>query len=389
MEQRLDQRVLGAEVVVDRGQVDARGRGQQPHRGGLEAVLHEQLLGHVEDAGAGLVLRLDRAQGHGGFDGAGLEERFKRTFECYGAGPRRRQAVRGPDVRGLRDERQAFSSVWCSRRCCGCSSLSARWSTSRSGAPGAKPRWASACPRGIPFLPGLFGAIAMFLTLPTVARWLGWQPGCVGHRAAAAAAGARRVLPGLDPAAAVRARVGAKATRIAGFPMARRSHNSAPTQPLSGTEWRAFGLLLPYLLEYKWRVAAALAFLAAAKVANVGGAAGDEGGGRRAGREDRDRRRARRAAGDLRPAALFHHPVRRAARRGLRARHPARDPPRGAGGLSPPAPALAALSPRAPDRRHDARHRARHARHLDPAVVPAVLDHPGDPRVHAGRRRCC
>ncbi|MFZ1908700.1 MAG: ABC transporter ATP-binding protein/permease [Burkholderiales bacterium] len=52
--------------------------------------------------------------------------------------------------------------------------------------------------------------------------------------------------------------------------MARRSHNSAPTQPLSGTEWRAFGLLLPYLLEYKWRVAAALVFLTAAKVANVG-----------------------------------------------------------------------------------------------------------------------
>ncbi|HUJ86321.1 MAG TPA: ABC transporter ATP-binding protein/permease [Burkholderiales bacterium] len=52
--------------------------------------------------------------------------------------------------------------------------------------------------------------------------------------------------------------------------MARRAHNSTPTQPLKGTEWRAFGLLLPYLLEYKWRVAAALVFLAAAKVANVG-----------------------------------------------------------------------------------------------------------------------
>jgi ATP-binding cassette subfamily B protein len=35
-------------------------------------------------------------------------------------------------------------------------------------------------------------------------------------------------------------------------------------------EWRAFGLLLPYLLEFKWRVLAALAFLATAKVANVG-----------------------------------------------------------------------------------------------------------------------
>jgi hypothetical protein len=35
-------------------------------------------------------------------------------------------------------------------------------------------------PSGIPFLPGLFGAIAMFLTLPTFARWLGWQPGWWG-----------------------------------------------------------------------------------------------------------------------------------------------------------------------------------------------------------------
>jgi len=49
-----------------------------------------------------------------------------------------------------------------------------------------------------------------------------------------------------------------------------RAHNSAPTQPLNGTEWRAVGLLLPYLAEYKWRVAAALACLAAAKFANVG-----------------------------------------------------------------------------------------------------------------------
>ncbi|MFZ1908699.1 MAG: hypothetical protein WAU52_06415 [Burkholderiales bacterium] len=35
-------------------------------------------------------------------------------------------------------------------------------------------------PSGIPFLPGLFGAIAMFLTLPTLARWFGWQPGWWG-----------------------------------------------------------------------------------------------------------------------------------------------------------------------------------------------------------------
>jgi len=35
-------------------------------------------------------------------------------------------------------------------------------------------------------------------------------------------------------------------------------------------EWRAVGMLLPYLAEYKWRVVIALTFLASAKVANVG-----------------------------------------------------------------------------------------------------------------------
>jgi ATP-binding cassette, subfamily B, heavy metal transporter len=35
-------------------------------------------------------------------------------------------------------------------------------------------------------------------------------------------------------------------------------------------EWRAAGMLLPYLWEYKWRVLIALSFLACAKLANVG-----------------------------------------------------------------------------------------------------------------------
>ncbi|HKX37881.1 MAG TPA: metal ABC transporter permease, partial [Burkholderiales bacterium] len=35
-------------------------------------------------------------------------------------------------------------------------------------------------------------------------------------------------------------------------------------------EWRAIATLLPYLLEYKGRVAIALACLVAAKLANVG-----------------------------------------------------------------------------------------------------------------------
>jgi ATP-binding cassette subfamily B protein len=39
--------------------------------------------------------------------------------------------------------------------------------------------------------------------------------------------------------------------------------------PLRGNEWRVVGTLLPYLWEYRWRVAVALAFLVAAKLANV------------------------------------------------------------------------------------------------------------------------
>ncbi len=49
---------------------------------------------------------------------------------------------------------------------------------------------------------------------------------------------------------------------------------SAPTAPHSPTpdrsDWLTLKRLLPYLLEYKWRVAAALAFMVGAKVANVG-----------------------------------------------------------------------------------------------------------------------
>ena len=39
--------------------------------------------------------------------------------------------------------------------------------------------------------------------------------------------------------------------------------------PARRSEWRVLGLLLPYLWEYRWRVAVALAFLVAAKLANV------------------------------------------------------------------------------------------------------------------------
>src|SRR5512140_1595423 len=44
----------------------------------------------------------------------------------------------------------------------------------------------------------------------------------------------------------------------------------ARTPAARRNEWRAVGMLLPYLWEYKWRVLVALTFLAAAKLANVG-----------------------------------------------------------------------------------------------------------------------
>src|SRR5258705_4006418 len=48
------------------------------------------------------------------------------------------------------------------------------------------------------------------------------------------------------------------------------AHNSAPTQRLSGNEWRVLPLLAPYVWEYKGRVLLALACLIVAKLANVG-----------------------------------------------------------------------------------------------------------------------
>src|SRR5438067_1762358 len=60
-EHRLDQRVLRAEVIVDRGEIHAGLAGEQPHRRALEAMLHEELLGGIENAGAGFVLGLDCA----------------------------------------------------------------------------------------------------------------------------------------------------------------------------------------------------------------------------------------------------------------------------------------------------------------------------------------
>jgi ATP-binding cassette, subfamily B, heavy metal transporter len=47
-------------------------------------------------------------------------------------------------------------------------------------------------------------------------------------------------------------------------------HSAAPSQSMRGNEWRSVGVLLPYLLEFRWRVLLALTLLTAAKLANVG-----------------------------------------------------------------------------------------------------------------------
>jgi ABC-type transport system involved in Fe-S cluster assembly fused permease/ATPase subunit len=46
-------------------------------------------------------------------------------------------------------------------------------------------------------------------------------------------------------------------------------HSAAPTTPMKGSEWRAVGILLPYLWEYRGRVVLALGLLVVAKLANV------------------------------------------------------------------------------------------------------------------------
>ena len=51
--------------------------------------------------------------------------------------------------------------------------------------------------------------------------------------------------------------------------MAGHQHAPALPQSLRGNEWRVLGTLVPYLWEYRWRVAGALVLLIAAKLTNV------------------------------------------------------------------------------------------------------------------------
>jgi ABC-type multidrug transport system fused ATPase/permease subunit len=168
----------------------------------------------------------------------------------------------------------------------------------------------------------------------------------------------------------------------------RRSTMALPT-PAAGpaparSDWATLRKLLPYLWRYRWRVGIALAFLVAAKVANVGvpvllkelvdglsikpgdtaRAAGGAG-------------RAAVAYGALRLSTSLFTELRELifakATEGT-ARSISLQVFRHLHALSP------ALPPRAPDRRHDARHRTRHARRAFADLVLA-LQHPA----HADR----
>ena len=52
--------------------------------------------------------------------------------------------------------------------------------------------------------------------------------------------------------------------------MRHHGERSAPASPATGGDWHTLQRLLPYLWQYKWRVLLALAFMVAAKLANVG-----------------------------------------------------------------------------------------------------------------------
>ena len=144
--------------------------------------------------------------------------------------------------------------------------------------------------------------------------------------------------------------------------------------------------LVPYLWEFRGRVLLALAFLVTAKLANitvpivmksiVDGLIGRQGAARRS----------RVVAARLRAPEAFEHALQRAARHRVREGRAARHAAHRARGLPPPARAVAALPPRAPDRRPHARHRARHARHLDAALLHGVQRAAHAPRDRARHR---
>ena len=53
-------------------------------------------------------------------------------------------------------------------------------------------------------------------------------------------------------------------------PSSGQHHSGANSKPSQGNDWKVIRDLIPYLLEYKFRVAIALACLVAAKVTNLG-----------------------------------------------------------------------------------------------------------------------
>ncbi|MNI63692.1 hypothetical protein D3C73_1190890 [compost metagenome] len=73
----LDQGLLGAEVIVDRRQVDPGLAGNQPQRGFCEPPFREQLLGSIENAFNGFRLGHD-------YSARQTNRCLKHTFQAYG-----------------------------------------------------------------------------------------------------------------------------------------------------------------------------------------------------------------------------------------------------------------------------------------------------------------
>jgi ATP-binding cassette subfamily B protein len=131
-----------------------------------------------------------------------------------------------------------------------------------------------------------------------------------------------------------------------------------PGRPPRRNEWHALAILVPYLMEFKGRVAIAMAFLVTAKLANVGVPLMLK--------DVVDRLDQSKALIALPLALLAAYGLLRLSARSspscatsFRAGRTARRAPHRAHGVPPSAQPFAAFPSRAPDRRHDARHRAR------------------------------
>ena len=153
----------------------------------------------------------------------------------------------------------------------------------------------------------------------------------------------------------------------------------APTK----SDWRVIRSLLPYLWDFRWRVALAVTFLVTAKVANIGVPLL-----LKEIVDSLDKSKAilvvpfalLAAYGLLRLSSTLFGELRHRIRQG----HAARRPQSGTFSISPSTRAVAALSSRPANGWRDTGHRARLPWYFHTNVVHAVLGDPHHSRDHAG-----